>query len=188
MPRTVINYEQIFASVTCDSRYCRNLDWGRPRRGHPEGTIRAHIDELEQNLDRLRHRLSDEEVWKLRILIHVHDTFKPDAKPGVPIWNVQSHASIASRFLVELCGQHEMAVIVQFHDEPYALFRQHRSTGEFDQNRFQELLSQIEDWDLFVAFLIIDGCTRGKARDPLHWFLNQISGLVDSRWTISDLL
>jgi hypothetical protein len=46
----MIDYPQIFAAVIADPEYQKNLDWGQSRPGHPEGTVRAHIAELEQNL------------------------------------------------------------------------------------------------------------------------------------------
>jgi hypothetical protein len=46
------------------------------------------------------------------------------------------------------------------------------------------LLAAISDWDLFLAFLIIDGCTRGKNREPLIWFFKLIVGRVDSIVTV----
>ena len=73
------DYAAILDAIRADPRYRKNLDWGEPREGHPEGTIRAHIEELERNLDRLRPKLSDEQVGALRLLIHTHDTFKPDS-------------------------------------------------------------------------------------------------------------
>src|SRR5262245_18791904 len=96
-------YERIFAALTRDERYLANLEWGQPRRGHPEGTVRAHIAELERNLDGLRPRLTEDETWKLRILIHTHDSFKAEAKSGVPIGDPRSHASLARAFLAEFC-------------------------------------------------------------------------------------
>ncbi len=51
--------KEIFDAITCDKRYQRNLDWGEVRPGHPEGTIRAHIAELERNLAQLRAKLSE---------------------------------------------------------------------------------------------------------------------------------
>ena len=78
-----MNYHQLFDSVTADPRYLANLDWGEARPGHPEGTVRAHIAEIEPNLEPLRPRLSDEEYWKLKVLIHTHDSFKAESKPGV---------------------------------------------------------------------------------------------------------
>ena len=74
------NYEEILKSIRSDPAYGANLDWGKPRSGHPEGSIRNHIEELEANLERLAPHLSTEEIGKLRVLIHTHDTFKPNAK------------------------------------------------------------------------------------------------------------
>src|SRR4051812_5021505 len=87
--------------IQADERYQANLDWGQPRSGHPEGTVRAHLLELEENLATLRRRLRADEVDSLRVLIHVHDTFKPDALAGVPITHPRSHASLARSFLAE---------------------------------------------------------------------------------------
>ena len=40
-----------------DTRYARNIEYGQPRAGHPEGKVRYHIAELEANLERLKPRL-----------------------------------------------------------------------------------------------------------------------------------
>jgi len=182
------DYRAMFDAISADPRYLRNLDWGEARPGHPEGTIRAHIVELEQNLAKLRAKLSDEESWKLRLLIHTHDTFKPDADPAASIAAPQSHASLARAFLASYCNDEELLTIVQFHDEPYALWRQVQSKGKFNQERFGSLLSTIRDWNLFLAFCIIDGSTAGKSREPLRWLFEQVKGKVQSRIRAEDIL
>ena len=56
-----------------------NLNYDRPQPGHPEGKVKYHIADLEANLERLKHRLkTEEDYWKLKFLIHVHDTFKAE--------------------------------------------------------------------------------------------------------------
>jgi hypothetical protein len=50
------------------------------------------------------------------------------------------------------------------------------------------LLRTIRDWDVFLAFLIIDGCTAGKTREPLQWFFQQLEGKVRSRFGATDIL
>jgi hypothetical protein len=178
----------LLARILADSRYQRNLDWGEPRHGHPEGTVRGHIEELLNNLESLRPRLRDDEYWKLQLLIHVHDSFKAEARPGVAITHPRSHASLARAFLAEFCDDADLSAMVQFHDEPYALWRKSRQSGALDRKRFDALLSAIRDWDLFVAFLIVDGCTLGKSRTPLHWFLQMIHERIQIRFTAADLL
>ena len=177
-----------FEAVVADPRYQANLNWGEARPGHPEGTIRAHIAELEQNLEALKPKLSDGEDWKLKLLIHTHDTFKPDAEPGVPIAHPRSHASLARAFLAGFCDDDDLLAMVQYHDEPFALWRQQKVRGRFDEGRFAALLGRIQDWNLFLAFNIIDGCTAGKVREPLRWLFEQVSGQVESRFTAADVL
>jgi hypothetical protein len=184
----VSDYRTIFEAIIVDPRYLANLDWGEVRPGHPEGTVRAHIAELESNLETLRSRLSDEEYWKLRLLVHVHDSFKAQAEPAVPITHPKSHASLARAFLATYCYDDDLLAMVQYHDEPFALYRQLQYKGRYDLHRFAALLGAIHDWNLFLAFMVVDGCTAGKSREPLHWFLREVAGKVETRFTQADVL
>ncbi len=65
-PETTLN------RLSSDPRYLRNLDFGEMRDGHPEGSVRNHIADLERNLARLADRLSETDRQKPRILIHTH--------------------------------------------------------------------------------------------------------------------
>ena len=181
-------YKDINEALTGDPRYQRNLDWGEPRSGHPEGTVRKHIAELEENLERLRSKLSDADYWRLKILIHTHDTFKGEALPGVAITDPRSHASLARAFLAEYCQETDLLAMVQYHDEPYALWRQLQFKGQFSQERLEILVSTIKDWNLFLAFNIVDGCTKGKGREPLRWLFQQATGKVSAAFTEADIL
>ncbi|RBP45039.1 hypothetical protein DES53_10334 [Roseimicrobium gellanilyticum] len=185
----MINYVQLFETITQDPRYLANLDWGKARPGHPEGTVRAHIAEVEGNLARLKSRVSEEEYWRLRVLVHTHDTFKAEAVKGVSILDPRSHASLACAFLAEFCNDVDMLAIVQFHDVPFALWRQVDERGPYDEERFARLLKDIRDWDLFLAFCLIDGCTEGKGREPLLW-LFETAALhgVQSRFSAEDVM
>jgi hypothetical protein len=184
------DYKKIFAAISADPRYLANLDWGAPRRGHPEGTVRAHIAELEKNLETIRQNknLGGDTCWKLKILIHVHDSFKAEAVEGSAITDPRSHASLARAFLVEFLDDPDLHNMIQFHDESFALYRQFEHKGAFNQDRFAKLIAAIHDWNLFLAFLIIDGCTEGKSRKPLHWLFDQVAGKVQSTFTQADIL
>jgi hypothetical protein len=182
------NYRAAFDALMRDPRYQKNLDWGDPRPGHPEGTVRAHIEEIERNLEALRPRLSEDDFWKLKLLIHTHDTFKGDAQPGVAITDRRSHASIARDFLAGYCPDVDLLAMVQYHDEPFALWRQFEAKGKCNPDRFAALLGSIQDWNLFSAFNIIDGCTDGKDRGPLTWFFKEIDGRVESSFSAEDIL
>jgi hypothetical protein len=177
-------HQAIFERVISDPRYLRNLDWGKPRRGHPEGTVRAHIAELEENLARLKSGLSEEMFWKLKLLIHVHDTFKAESAKGVPIEHPNSHASLGRRFLEEFCREVDLLRMVQYHDEPFALWRQVAQRGQCNQNRLRKLIENIEDWRLFLTFLLVDGCTDGKNTEPLTWALQELASSQELRETL----
>lgn len=181
------DYQNILEQILSDERYQRNIDWGEQRKGHPEGTVRGHIAELERNLDSLRDKFTTEDQVRLQILIHTHDSFKGDAKQGVPITHPESHASLAAAFLAEYCEDSDLLNMVQFHDEPYALWKKQLKRGDISE-RLRNLVSLIDDWNLFLGFLIIDGCTEGKSRDPLNWFFDVITGLVESTIQENDLL
>lgn len=174
------NYESIFQAITADPQYRRNLDWGQPRKGHPEGTVRAHIEELEQNLKDLAVPQGSEEYWKLMILIHVHDSFKAEATRKVPITDPRSHASLARSFLARHCQDRDLLAMTQLHDEPYAIWRKARTGRGTDESRMQKLLHAIKDWRLFLKFLLIDGSTAGKDAGPLEWAVSEIAPRVGS--------
>ena len=168
--------EAAFAAIVADPRYQTNLDWGDPRPGHPEGTVRAHIAEIRPNLEALRHKLTDDEYGKLRLLVHTHDTFKAEAKPGTAITDPRSHASLARAFLAEFVADPDLLAMCQYHDEPFALWRQAESKGACNPQRLAALRANISDWDLFLAFNLIDGCTAGKSRAPLLWLFEVAPG------------
>jgi hypothetical protein len=184
----VSDYRTIFEAVVSDPRYLANLDWGEARPGHPEGTVRAHIAELEVNLETLRPKLTDNDYWRLRLLVHTHDSFKAQADAGVPISHPKSHASLAREFVAAYCNDVDLLAMVQHHDEPFALYRQAKHKGDYDRERFASLLNAIHDWNVFLAFLLIDGCTAGKSREPLCWFFQRVAGKVDSSFTDAHII
>jgi hypothetical protein len=49
------------------------------------------------------------------------------------------------------------------------------------------LVKNIADWNLFLAFNIIDGCTEGKSREPLHWLFSEVKGKLVSSFTKNDI-
>lgn len=182
-------FRQVLEDVIADPRYRKNVEYGEPRAGHPEGKIKFHIAELEENLEKLALRgISEEQYWKLKFLIHVHDTFKADAIPNSRILSPNSHASLARKFASEFIEEEDILHMVQLHDVNYALWRQFEGTGSYDIQRFNDLLDTIQDWDLFMMFLILDGSTRGKDRGKLVWFLQEVAKYkdiaVDESWLL----
>lgn len=174
--------KDIVEKIMNDPRYQRNIEYGEPRSGHPEGKIRFHIAELEENLQELAAQgITKEEYWKLKFLIHVHDTFKAESVPDSPILSPDSHASLARKFASEFIDDDDLLNMLQLHDVNYALWKQFVTTGSYDLNSFQSLLNSVRDWNLFMMFLIIDGSTEGKERSKLIWFLREVQQHVELR-------
>ncbi len=182
--------KEIIARIVSDPRYRENIEYGEPRSGHPEGKVKFHIAELEENLEKLAARgISEQQYWKLKFLIHVHDTFKADAVPDSPILSPDSHASLAREFASEFISDADLLNMIQFHDENYALWKQFATAGSYDTQRFETLLNTIQDWNLFLMFIIIDGCTEGKEPTKTGWFVNEVrkykQTAVDESWLLS---
>ncbi len=178
METVSIDYQNVFRRVTADPRYATGITYGKPRQGHSEGTVEAHIAELEDNLARVKPLVSEEEYWKLRVLINVHDTFKYWAKRDSSIEDPESHASLARKFLAEFIDDEEMLNIVQYHDESFALSRQFEQKQKYNVDRLKRnVLGKIQVLDLFLIFTIIDTWTAGKMHDAkwrLRWFYDEI--------------
>ncbi len=181
--------KEIVENVMRDPRYQKNIEFGEPRSGHPEGKVRHHISELAENLEKLSVRgISQKQYWKLKFLIHIHDTFKAEATPDAQILSPNSHASLARKFASEFTEDEDLLNMIQFHDVNYALWKQFQATGSYDRERFEQLLDTIQDWELFLVFLILDGSTEGKERSKLVWFLQEVAKhkqtRVDESWVL----
>ena len=181
--------KEIVEQILKDPRYLENIERGVPRAGHPEGSVKNHIRELEQNLEDLRSRgINEYQYWRLQFLIHVHDSFKKEAVPDVAILDPRSHATLAREYASQFTSDIDLLNMIQFHDENYALWKQYHATGSYDGQRFEKLLGAITDWDLFLMFLIIDGNTKGKERSKLIWFIREVrkhkETFVDETWLI----
>ena len=182
-----MNYEKAVKNVIDDPEYKKNVEWGISRSGHPEGNVKNHIAELEANLEKLKHRLiNEEDYWKLKFLIHVHDTYKVKAKRGVPAIDPNSHESLAKEYARKYVDDKYILAIIQYHDENYFLWKQFKESGSYDDEYLKTLLDAIDDWDLYLAFTIIDGNTEGKDLEKLPWFIREVrkhkNTVVDESW------
>jgi len=62
--------KEIVEKIMADPRYQKNIEYGQPRSGHPEGKVKFHITELEENLNTLTSRgISEADYWKLKLAL-----------------------------------------------------------------------------------------------------------------------
>ena len=170
----MLNYREALDRLRALPLYQENLLWGTPRRGHPEGSLANHINELEANLETIAELLLPDEEDKLRLLIHVHDICKPDAWVGVDSDHPNNHALLARRLLEKVCPDPVLLAITQFHDDGYILYQYYRRSGDL-RGRLTGVLQAVQQVDLFLLFFLIDSCTAGKLSEPVDWVLATVA-------------
>ena len=181
-------YEDIFHAIVANPRYESNLGSRIVAAGHPRVTVRAHLRSLERNLTAFSKKVSPRAYWKLKILVHTHDTFWDRALPGVSITHPRNHASLAREHVASVRPNSRLLTMVQYHDEPYALWKRAVVRGQSVADRLEALLYNIQDWDLFLTFIIIDGCTNWRSREPMQWLFAQVERKVKTKITVADIL
>lgn len=166
------------ASFLEDAEFRRGLCWGVPRYGHPEGTIWAHILEVNANIDRLPISLAVRR--QLRIISWVHDTFKHIEHKGSPRDWTKHHAVYARKFLANYLDDQALLEVVELHDEAYYCWRlahlYHRLADCEERKRM--LKKRVGDyWQLYYLFFKCDTTTGDKNPAPLIWFEQTIDDI-----------
>jgi len=66
--------------IVSDPEFIEGANWGKPRPGHPEGTVLLHIVEVLKNVDKLLENVHYDDAVpirkNLRLIAICHDTFK----------------------------------------------------------------------------------------------------------------
>src|SRR5919201_2549670 len=158
--------------VTEDPELLEGLAWGKPRKGHPEGSIAAHVADLLERLDRLG--VHGEERELLRFITLVHDSFKNRVQEWRPRVGENHHAMRARRFAERYTDDERILTTIELHDRPYGIWRKLRRTGRLDRRALKQLLERIVDPDLFLHFVELDGSTEGKRPEPIEWFRGEL--------------
>lgn len=147
--------------------------WGRPRSGHPEGSVGAHVADLLATIDAWGETGTRRE--ELRLLALLHDALKYQVNHARRRTGENHHAMRARRFAERYLDDERLLAALELHDRPYGIWRTLRRTGRFDQGRFEEMVRRIPDMDLFERFVELDASTEGKRPEPLDWFRRELS-------------
>ena len=154
-------------AVAADPVLREGLEWGRPRRGHPEGTVGAHVADLLETIERWGETGRRRE--ELRFLALVHDALKNKVQNWRPKTGENHHATRARRFAERYVDDERLLATIEQHDRPYSLWRRFNRTGRLDGHALSEMLERIPDKDLFLRFVELDGSTEGKNHEPIRW-------------------
>jgi len=153
-------------AVAADPVLKQGLAWGRPRRGHPEGSVGAHVADLLETID--RWGAAGRRRQELRFLAVVHDSLKYQVQNWRPKTGENHHAMRARRFAERYTDDERLLATIEHHDRPYNLWRKVRRRGRMDQHAFTAMIDRIPDMDLFLRFVELDGSTEGKNHEPIR--------------------
>ena len=148
-------------SLLEDPELQRGWAWGSPRHGHPEGAVGRHVASMLQAIapdDPLRA--------DLRLLTLLHDTFKVNAREGLPYSPDTDHAVLAKRFAERHGCPRRIADTLALHDAPYWVW--HRRGGNVEL--LGQVLALAPDRELLTRFVELDASTLGKNPEFLEWF------------------
>ncbi len=163
---------EVELAVMRDPELLEGLAWGRPRAGHPEGSVGVHVAELLETIDRWGEQGRRRE--ELRFVGLVHDGLKFRVRGWLPKTGANHHAARARRLAERYTADERLLGTIEQHDRPYGLWRKLRRTGRLDEAAFDRMLERIPDLDLFVRFVELDGSTEGKKPAPVEWLKDEL--------------
>lgn len=147
--------------------------WGKPRHGHPEGSVGAHVADLLDTIERWGETGKRRE--ELRFLALVHDSLKNKVQSWRPRTGENHHATRARRFAERYTDDERLLATIEQHDRPYNLWRKATRRGRLDEHAFNEMVDRIPDLDLFLRFVELDGSTEGKNHEPIRWLKTELA-------------
>ena len=159
-----------------DPEYIIGLTWGKPRPGHPEGSVQAHINDVIANIDTVYK--DDDDYEKHIFIARVHDTFKYQVGTSLPKSGENHHAMKARRFAEKYIDDKDVLDIIELHDEAYNSWRKGSLKNDWDgaTKRANKLINRLgKNIDLYLKFYICDNSTGDKKGDDYIWFESMLS-------------
>jgi hypothetical protein len=158
--------------LASDPDLLAGLAWGKPRSGHPEGSVGAHVADLLDTIE--RWKMPEPLRSELRFVALVHDSLKNRVQYWRPRTGENHHAMRARRFAERYTDDERLLTTIELHDRPYSIWKKMRRRGRLDEERLRGLLERIDDGQLFMRFVELDGSTEGKNPEPIDWFRTQL--------------
>lgn len=159
--------------LASDPEMLEGWGWGKPRRGHPEGSVGAHVGALLATIERWGE--TGTRRTELRFLALVHDSLKFRVSNWILHTGENHHAVRARRFAERYTGDERLLATIELHDRPFNLWRRRffRSDRAVE-NSFASMVRRLPDMDLFVRFVELDASTEGKDPAPVTWLKEKL--------------
>lgn len=175
-------------NIRSSPQWLRAADWGVPRSGHPEGTIRRHVEEqLVPFIDLYFRDLPD--YWNLVALAYLHDIGKPAVDYRGGRLHGEPHSVLSARIAEELCAPPWLVRVILVNDRTFSYWRKLRDrrrrwvasrwTAARRAAFVKEFSADSVDLDLLVRFHRADNGYRRapvleESVDPVFWFENRL--------------
>jgi hypothetical protein len=165
-------------ALLADPELRTGLAWGRPREGHPEGSVGAHVADLLRTVDEWGE--TGERRADLRVVALVHDAMKHRVHDWLPHIGANHHAVRARRFAESYVDDERLLSTIELHDRPYGIWKRRGRPGRTTDSELRRMLRRVADPALFLRFVQLDGSTEGKDLRPIRWLEQELRtrGLV----------
>jgi hypothetical protein len=174
--------ERFKPETETERRIIKNPDWqegvmwGKPRFGHPEGKVLYHIEEVLENVERLK--TDPKTRFALRFITLTHDSFKYREDRSCPRDWSRHHSILAREFSEQFTDNQAILDVIELHDEAYHIWKMHRNPlyKQAAQQRLEKLLFRLNDnIQLFYLFFKCDTQTGDKIQTSITWFEETLS-------------
>jgi hypothetical protein len=141
--------------------------------------VGKHVADLLATLE--RGGVRGERRAELRFISLIHDSLKFAVSPWLPRVGENHHAMRARRFAERYTNDERLLVTIELHDRPYHLWRTKWIFKRSERRGLDVLCRRVDDPELFVRFLELDGSTEGKNPEPIEWCRRQFErrGLLE---------
>jgi hypothetical protein len=164
---------ELEAQICADPEWRRGVEWGKPRRGHPEGAVKNHIAEVLANLD--RNAPDVDARRRLRLIALIHDAFKSRVDVTRPRVGDNHHGTIARRFAERFITEDPVVLdIIELHDEAFNAYSVGERRGDWPraEARALRLIERLgPNIDLYTTFFRCDNETGTKSSASYEWFV-----------------
>jgi HD domain len=126
-------------TIIADPDFIEGAMWGKPRKGHIEGKVIYHIQDVLANVDKYSNETNRSD---LRLIAIIHDTFKHKVDTGQPKVGENHHGTIARHFAEKFNLSPAVLDIIELHDDAYNAWLQGSRHGKWEKakNRVNQLL------------------------------------------------
>lgn len=157
----------ILLDIISDAEFIEGVNWGKPRRGHPEGNVFSHIKEIFKNINNYYVDCDEKFINDLKILALIHDTFKYKVDTSQRKVGNNHYGYFAMLFAKKLNLPKYICKILLKHDDAYNAYVRK------DADKLTELVDSLGNYyDLYDSFYNCDVHTGDKNTKSYTWFLD----------------